>query len=152
MPYTVTRQCQWPEGTPVVEVSAGGIDYTNPDTLVEKYQGEFETYDDPREAVKVAIAICQAWRKDGQKRAKVGIGATLGMTMPFETCSYDAARKWAEKKHQELPKCDWCGELLPEHSYHLPDNDGCFCSEYCAEEEYEKEKADLQHLRAEARA
>ena len=36
MPYTITRQRQFPEGTPVVEVSSGGLDYTNPDALVAK--------------------------------------------------------------------------------------------------------------------
>lgn len=134
MPYTVTRQCQWPEGTPVVEISAGGLDYCNPDALVERYSGEFCTYDDPREAVETAIAICRAWRKDGQPKARVGVGATLGMTIPFEACSYDAARKWAEKKYQELPKCDRCGNLLPEHHYtHTELDDGRFCSSHCAE-------------------
>jgi len=38
--YTVTRQIQWPDGTPVVEVSEGDINYTNPDALKEKYPGE----------------------------------------------------------------------------------------------------------------
>ena len=42
--YTVTRQCQWPDGDNVVEVSVGGIDYCNPDALSPKYAGEFEEY------------------------------------------------------------------------------------------------------------
>jgi len=95
MPYTVTRQRQWPEGTPVVEISRGGLDYTNPDALSPKYPGEFRTYDDPRDAVEVAIAICRAWRKDGQRDAMVGVGATLGMTMPFDPITFQEAREWA---------------------------------------------------------
>ncbi len=33
--YTVTRQCQFPDGDYVVEISAGGIDFTNPGELVK---------------------------------------------------------------------------------------------------------------------
>lgn len=140
MPYTVTRQIQWPDGTNMVEVSVGGLDYTNPDALSPKYPGEFETYDDPREAVKCAIAICETWRQDGAPEAQVGIGATLGMTMPFEPATYEEARVWADRVVERLSKCDYCGELLPKQCHIHPemdDNDQRFCSEYCAEEAYE---------------
>lgn len=134
MPFTVTRQLQWPEGSPVVEVSVGGLDYTNPDALVERYCGEFETYDDPREAVAAAIDICRTWRQDGERRARIGIGATGGMVMPFEPCAFREAKAWAEKTYQELPKCDRCGEVLPErYYYNLDDPEMKFCSEFCAE-------------------
>ena len=135
MPYTVTRQLQWPEGMAVVEVSAGGLDYSNPDALVAKHPGEFETYDDPREAAGTAIAICRAWRQDGAPAARVGVGATGGMTMPFDTCTFKELLAWAKKAFQGLPKCDRCGEVLPERYYTHPDfPDERFCREYCAEE------------------
>ena len=133
MPFTVTRQRQWPQGTPVVEISAGGIDYTNPDALVQRYAGEFETFDDPREAVAVAIAICKVWRKDGERRARIGVGATGGMTMSFDSCTFPQARAWADGRYAELRKCDACGELLGETTYRNLDSDSKFCSEYCAE-------------------
>ena len=139
MPYTVTRQSQWPSGDKVVEVSAGGQDYTNPDALGSKYGrlGEFETFISPVLAVEAAIAICRAWRKDGAPSAKVGYGATGGMTMPFDSCTYEEARAWAAKREEQLPRCDRCGELLPEEHYTVPDLDGeRFCREYCAEEAY----------------
>lgn len=104
MTWTVTRQLQWPEGTPVVEVSAGGIDYVNPDALSPRYPGEFQTYDDPVEAVEAAIAICRSWRRDGQKNARVGRGATGGMTMPFESCSFREARAWAKVRKKQLSR------------------------------------------------
>ncbi|MDP2953439.1 MAG: hypothetical protein Q8O76_09010, partial [Chloroflexota bacterium] len=130
MPYTVTRQRQWPDGTPVVEVSAGGLDYTNPDALVAKYPGEFQTYDDPREAVNVAIAICEAWRKDGEPEAQVGYGATGGMTMPFDACPYEEARAWAQERYEALPKCDRCRNMLPSCHYPVPElDDEKFCRE-----------------------
>ena len=137
MPYTVTRQIQWPEGTPVVEVSSGGIDYTNPDALGKKYQGEFETFDDPREAATTAIAICKAWRLDSKKKAKVGHGATGGMTMSFDTCTFKDLLAWADKTYEGLPKCDRCGDLLPKEYYTVQElYDEKFCREYCAEQAY----------------
>jgi len=136
MPYTVSRQIQWPEGKQVVEISSGGLDYTNPDALVGKYPGEFETYDDPREAVQVAIAICRAWRKDGGKGARIAHGATGGMTMPFDPCTFPAAITWAMKRYECLPKCARCGGVLHENSIYTMEElgDDKFCSEYCAEQ------------------
>lgn len=135
--YTITRQRQWPEGTPMVEISAGSLDYTNPDALGAKYQGEFQTYDDPREAVETAIAICKAWRRDGEERARVAYGATGGMTMPFDPSTFEGSRQWARERYESLPKCARCGELLPEHPYRVEGlDDEQFCREYCAEEAY----------------
>ena len=139
MPYTVTRQHQWPGGDYVVEVSAGGQDYTNPDALGVNFArlGEGETFLSPVAAVEAAIAICRAWRKDGAPKAKIAYGATGGMTMPFDPCTYEEAKKWAAKKEAELPRCDRCGELLPEKYFSVPEMDGDrFCREYCAEEAY----------------
>jgi hypothetical protein len=135
--WTVTRQHQWPDGGSLVEVSAGGIDYTNPDALCKKYKGELDEFTDPREAAEAAIAICKAWRNDGEKSAKVGHGATGGMTMPFDSCTFKELLQWAEETYEELPKCAQCGELMGDEAYgswELGEFD-C-CSEYCAEEYY----------------
>lgn len=136
--YTVTRQIQWPEGAPVVEISDGGIDYCNPDALVEKYPGEFCEFQNPVEAVETAISICRAWRKDGEKRATVGIGATGGCTMPFDTCTFRDARKWGKSALAELERCPRCGEIMPEGERYWSHDftDDKFCSEYCADEDY----------------
>ena len=130
--WVVTRQLQWPNGDPVVEISAGGIDYTNPDALVEKYPGEFEEFTDPREAAKTAIEICRAWRKDGEKKACVGCGATGGMTMPFEGSSFKEIEAWAREEWEKLEKCEQCGTVLPEEywSDELVGDVKC-CSENC---------------------
>lgn len=154
--YTVTRQKQYPEETPVVEVSSGGIDYTNPDALAEKYPGEFCEYKDPREAVKDAIEICRLWRKDGEKRAKVGVGFTHGMTMSFEPISFKEARKWAEEEYKKLPKCAECGAIIQQHRERytagvvvggefIPDEEYIYCSEFCAEKNtvYEEDEDDM---------
>jgi hypothetical protein len=143
--YTVTRQLQWPEGTAVVEISSGGIDYTNPDALVAKYPGEFDEFENPVEAVETAITICKSWRNDGTRKAKVGIGATGGMTMPFDTGTFRDARKWAKATYENLEKCPTCGSVVEDlkewyqaGTYYqdcfLPSDDGYkYCSESCAE-------------------
>ena len=144
--YTVTRQHQWPSGDHVVEVSAGGQDYTNPDALVESFArlGEGETFASPVLAVEAAINICEAWRRDGGPTAQIGYGATWGATMPFDPCTYEEAREWAAKREEQMPRCDGCGELLPEEHYTVPELDGeRFCREFCAEEAYRSACAEL---------
>jgi len=142
--YTVTRQLQWPEGTAIVEISKGSLDYTNPDALAAKYPGEFTEFSDPVEAVETAIEICRSWRNDGKRNASLGIGATGGMTMPFDTCTFKDARKWAKETNKKLEKCPACGEIVEDlkewyvageytSNGFYPFDDGYkYCSEYCA--------------------
>jgi len=122
----------------MVEVSVGGMDYTNPDALSPKYPGEMEEYDSPVEAVQVAIRICEQWRDD-EPEAEIGVGSTLGMTMPFEPRTFAEAIAWAERQLAALPKCSRCGELLPQKYFHVSElDDEKFCREFCAEEAYNK--------------
>jgi len=140
MTWTVTRQMQWPDGANLVEVSEGGIDYTNPDALSAKYAGEFKEFEDPREAAETAIEICKQWRHDRPKdKPKVGAGATWGMTMPFDPSTFKELRTWAKLLWNKLEKCG-CGKPLPEkkHRWTADDWSGAeFCSEYCANKEQE---------------
>ena len=150
--FTVTRQTQWSTGMSIVEISAGGLDYTNPDALVAKYPGEFEEFCDPREAVETAIKICKDWIKDGEKGARIGYGYTGGMTLPFEVSTFTRARKWASETWDNLEKCPSCGEVvtyleewyvagLYTESDFMPFDDGDkYCSEYCAEKASEFEE------------
>ena len=141
MSYTITRQCQWPNGDNVVEISEGGIDYCNPDALVKKYDGEFETFADPRIAADKAIEICRQWRKDRpQDKPRVAAGATGGNTIPFDPCTFKDLRKWAKETWNRLEKCARCNEPLPGKRYrwHADDWSGLeYCSEYCATKEME---------------
>ena len=147
MPYTVTRQHQWPSGDKVVEISAGGPDYSNPDALVGKYPLEGEAFDSPVDAVETAIRICEAWRKDGAPDAQIGYGATGGLTMPFDASTFEEARAWASERLASLPKCDRCGEILPERHWTTSElMDESFCSENCAERAYEDSQIDLAEL------
>ncbi len=151
--YTVTRQRQWPEGQPVVEISEGGLDYTNPGALVKEYAGEFETFASPVEAVEIAIEICKQWRKDREVDATIGVGCTGGYTMPFESCSFDEAIAWAKKIYEQLEKCPACGDIVEDLTEwyqagwysacdFVPyDNGEKYCSEHCAEKNSQFDEA-----------
>ena len=119
MPYVVTRQRQWPDGNPMVEVSVGGMDYTNPDALSPKYPGEMEEYDSPVEAVQVAIRICEQWRDD-EPEAEIGVGSTLGMTMPFEPITSDEAIAWAEWQWPRSPSAAGVGKCCHKNTSTSP--------------------------------
>ncbi len=70
-----------------VEIAAGGIDYSNPDMLCEKYRdaGEGDEFRDPREAVQAALAVAKAWAADRPDLViNVAHGDTMGGFMPFE--------------------------------------------------------------------
>lgn len=139
--WFVSRQVQWPDGDQVVEISKGSIDYSNPGMLVTKYRGEGEEYIDPREAVRVAIEIAQAWAKDQPRPVFIGRGCTGGMTIPFDPEElteevFVEYREWANKTATTLPECDQCGELLGKVTYMSTDSacvDATFCREYCVE-------------------
>lgn len=146
--HTVTRQINTFEGTNVVEISAGGIDYTNPGALSKKYPGEFETFDDPRDAVETAIKIAKAWQNDTEDKVFIDHGATGGMTMFFDgqeltDTTFTELREWANKEWEELDKCAECGELLGKERYgcHISSEYDC-CSEYCAEQRYYMQEDD----------
>ena len=157
--FTVTRQCQWPDGNNVVEVSVGGIDYCNADALCAKYAGEFQEFADPREAVETAIEICRAWRRDTKAQGKagritIGVGDTHGMTIPFEPETFAHARAWAKQVWNSLAKCSGCQKPMQNEKWYANDWDGLeYCSERCAERaaEFEaQQNAELTETEANA--
>jgi len=137
MGYLLTRQLQFDGSGFMIEISTGGRDYANPDMLVEKYADEGREFCDPREAVKTAFKIRDAWRRD-EPDAEIGIGygCTCGMTMPFDPSTDEELTAWANKEFEAIPACDWCESKLfdPDKMFKLADYpDERFCSEYCAE-------------------
>jgi len=145
--WTVTRQRQWPDGDTVVEISSGGLDYTNPDALAAKYPGEFEEFGDPREAVEAAIGIAEAWKADApDEDIQVATGATGGYTMPFEGEELTEETKqglhnWAEGVWGEFQDCGKCGDKITGKPVTLVEyDDEKFCSDSCAERWYEEQQ------------
>lgn len=141
--WFVSRQDYWGvcegDGT-IVEVVSGGVDFANPDMLGVKWPhlGEGKEFNDPREAVSAAIAICEEWKKT-DPNAHVAMGGTLGFTCYMEWEEYDVLRLKAEELWEKLPKCAECGGILGKKTYTHDLSDGAeFCRTYCAEEDYRK--------------
>lgn len=140
MKLFISRQVNWPDGTHMVEVAQGGLDYANPGMLVPQFKslGEGQEYSDPREAVDAAIQIRDAWkRRLPDEEIEIGMGHTFGFTMPFDGDTDQHLRERAEKLYENLPKCAECCAILGKTKYgsvELGEYD-C-CSEYCAEKRY----------------
>jgi len=143
MSFFVSRQCIWPEGILYVEISPHGIDHASADMLGVKFPGEGKEYVDPREAVRVAIEICNAWRKttktDG-KRPSIALVVPMSMPEPY---TYKQIRKWADQAWERLVKCPRCGDVVPKTKWRHNLCDEPFCSENCCNLDYEdQQKAD----------
>lgn len=136
--FFVSRQHYYYSGEHIVEIATGGCDYAGSDMLATKYSGEGCEYDDPREAVKAAIEIRDAWKADKPKlEIEIAAGSTGGMGIELEPQDSDEELvAWAEKAYEKLPKCDRCGKPLGKEHYTLKETDEKFCSEFCAEESY----------------
>ena len=136
--FTVTRQHRWSDGLKIVEVSQGGIDYTNPDALCKKWQGEFDEYIGLTDAVIAAIGIAKAWQETTTDQIFIGVGCTNGMTMEFDALSlndetFDMLLEKAAKFDERLPRCESCGDILTGETYGTLMHGYCFCSQNCAE-------------------
>jgi hypothetical protein len=146
--WTVTRQQQYPDGDLVVEISKGDYDYVNPGALMEKYEGEGETFVSAVKAVEVAIAIQTQWQQDSpDEEILIAMGATMGMTMPFDPEDPEDLLEKAEAIDAEAKHCDQCGEIIPDSkSYSARDVfgeplDGEYCSEQCRDRAHEYDAA-----------
>ncbi len=131
--WYVSRQSYWHSGDSVIEIAYGGLDYANPDMLADPdgtYQGLVGEYGDPRGALKAAFRIRELWGE-----GRIEVGCTSGFTAPFEEHPSDEwLKEWAEREYDALPKCDFCGSILPDVPWMYYDYDELgFCTEYCAD-------------------
>jgi hypothetical protein len=139
MQFFVSRQHYYYQDIKVVEIAYPSIDYSGSDMLTTEYAGEGSTFDDPREALQTAINIRDMWSKDSEE----DIGLTFGH---FDMCEgepqeIEELKKEVNKFYEDLPKCDYCGEIINEKEYYTNDDvrddtDIKFCSEYCSEKAY----------------
>lgn len=147
--WTVTRQRQYPDGDLMVEISKGDYNYVNPGALCEKYAGEGESHLSAVEAVQNAIRIKDLWQADcPDEEVLIGMGSTMGMTMPFDPEEPEDLLERAEQIDSEATKCDECGEIIPDEKkgYTAYDVfgeplDGEYCSEYCCDRAHEYDAA-----------
>ena len=154
--WFVSRQKYWHSGDCVVEIAAGGLEYSNPDMLSDlpdhtygKLGDMLETMD-PREALAAAIAIRDEWRQHTDEPVRIETGFTHGCTIPFEEEPTDEQlHKWAEKAWENTLKCDSCGDALPEKDYYIvPEwgDDLRYCQEYCADSAYQTAQKEVHLL------
>jgi hypothetical protein len=160
VPAIVTRQnySSLGEDASVVEICYANAprypisDYSNPGALVAKYDGEFDTFNDPRDAVTAAIKIATQWKADGGENITIRHGFTGGDTMPFDApnnaddMGAAEATEWAEKVYEKLLKCAVCGDVIGKEKWypvccHNDDSFAC-CSERCAEKASESNEED----------
>lgn len=110
--YFVSRQVSVFDGERAVEI-AYGLANSSPDALARHYEGELETYEDPREAAEAAIRLAAEWGK--------AVGETIPITraasgaLGVYPCAADGytpeeTRSWAETEYAAIPKCEACGE------------------------------------------
>jgi pyruvate/2-oxoglutarate dehydrogenase complex dihydrolipoamide acyltransferase (E2) component len=162
MPWYVSRQnySSLGEDALVVEITGAAklehdaYEYANPGQLVAKYAEEGTEHSDPREAVKAAIEVAEAWKKDGGKDITIRYGCTWGSTIAFDEpenaddMGAAEVKKWADDLYEELPKCTVCGEIMgkenwyPNHAF--KDDSFVCCSEQCAEKASEPDPEDEQ--------
>lgn len=150
--WFVSRQCYWgvgPEDCSVVEIAVGGLDYTNPDMLVDRWAklGEGQEYTDPREALKAAKLIRDAWKTaESDDMVHIEVGATGGYTMPFaEHPTDEQLDQWALAAWNVAPKCDRCGEPLSDEGFFTSAfSDDKFCSDNCADSAYAELTEDIE--------
>jgi len=138
--WVVTRQCYYGAEYPyTVEIAFGGLDYANPDMYCTKYPGEGDEYTDPREAAQTALEIAKQWQTDEpDKDIGVAYGSTGGYTLPFEKCEEAKLLAWAEKRWEDLPKCQRCGEVMGEEGWMDAYGEITMCSEYCSDKNHEE--------------
>ena len=158
--YNVNRILDYYTSEFSVEVVCG-IDSGNPGRLGIRFrdEGEGENYTDPRCAAIAAVRIQRAWFKSQGKVVETRGALTQGpvhpiglvhngrfageMGVPGEECSVRELFMWARKEWLGLPKCARCGELVGRDEFRVIDWDEIFCSEYCAEETWNKNQEEV---------
>jgi hypothetical protein len=146
MTYYVTRQAYiHDDGAFAVEL-AKSLDVASPDALAQRYPGEMEGYDDPREAAREAVAIRDLWLSDlraaGESpRDPIAFTlATTSLVYPTVEDGWDAAEleQWAAAEYERLRKCEHCLAPINGAAWYRVEDAGfsdaaAYCSESCVD-------------------
>jgi hypothetical protein len=149
MAFYVTRQSD--DGAYSVEIAADR-DFSGPGALVAKYAGEFESFDDPREAAETAIGVAESWRADVGRKVDGGLpfrcftiaGNALVYPTVADAFTAPELRQWAIERYAALDKCAGCGQPGELTWTRVDDWTGeRYCSESCVIRalEFEAEQA-----------
>lgn len=138
--FFVTRQSYvYDDNRDAVEIALG-LDNASPDALVQIFPGEMEGYELPTEAAAAAVRIAEAWGAETGEDIPITIAAAGAMGLYPTTedgLTPDEARRWAEKREREMPRCDNCGEPGAEAWRGIDGEEYLACSEWCGREHAE---------------
>ena len=142
MKYFVSRQHQWMTGNLVVEIAAGGLDYSGPDMLSDPNNvygplGNMLETSDPREALKAAFAIRETWHEELRAAAcndeiHIEAGYNLDIITPTEEPTDEQLWEWAQAEWDAIPKCAQCGQVAEVRDA----EEEWFCTERCMDNYY----------------
>jgi hypothetical protein len=140
----VTRQSNYYDSGAYSVELASELNVSGPGALVSKYAGEFEEYDDPREAADVAIRIRKEWQKEeGLDYSTWPPQGVIPFTLQMNDMVYATVndgltaaglRRWANEQYDKLPKCDRCGSIGATTWRDGWGEEVLACGEFCAEE------------------
>jgi hypothetical protein len=82
----------------------------------------------PLQAVREAIKQQKLWSIESSKKVRILIDNQI--------MSPQQAECWAKEEYNTLPKCKWCAKLLNEDVITHQLSIGFFCSQDCADKDY----------------
>jgi hypothetical protein len=158
MTYYVTRQAYvHDDGAFAVEI-ATALDVASPDALAQRYPGELEGYEDPREAARAAVAVRDLWERDLHASGELRRGsitftlATSSLVYPTVEDGWGSAEleQWAASEYDRLPKCENCAAAISGDAWRRFEDLGfadtpAFCSEHCVEASRAADEEPAEH-------
>lgn len=98
----------------------------------------------PFQAVQCACKERKLWLEGGQKKVRI--------LVDDKVMSPKQAESWAKEEYQSLPKCPWCAKILGENVITHRLGPGLFCSQDCADKDYneliekQKDEEEIEYL------
>lgn len=135
------------EGKQVVtiEIASNGIDYSGADGIFldwkhERALGLDMDYYDPRQAVETAIAAKPKLQEKYPQYDWEITWVGLGMGEEGENIDDETLRARAQKRFDNLEKCDQCGDVLEDDFYccEICGNKFKLCREYCVDQHWKR--------------
>lgn len=86
----------------------------------------------PFHAVNLAIRERRLWTEAGTKKVRILVDE--------QVMSPKQAEHWANEEYKSLPKCEGCAKILDDHIFnHQLSKEKFFCSQLCADRDYNEE-------------
>lgn len=93
----------------------------------------------PFQAVQSACKERRLWLESGEKKVRILIDN--------QVMSPNQAEHWANEEYTHIPKCSQCATILDEKVYTHQDCSDLFCSQDCADKDYNERQEILKDER-----